>query len=111
MTNIRFGYDNDFIIGFSMLGHACFSKNCEPDIVCASLSSISQMTVNGIIDFLGEDENVIDVESDERNGNLIFMLKYPAYCNETVQQMFKSLKMYVMQLEEIYPKNIKVRGD
>ena len=52
MTRVEMIYQNNIIIGFRMEGHAGFNTK-GPDVVCASLSATSQMTVNGILDWTG----------------------------------------------------------
>ena len=110
MTKIKIIYEGKLICGFKMIGHSGFAKNGGPDILCASLSSISQMTVNGIIDFVNLDTHKIHVESDVKEGLLFFSLDYPLHRNDTVQQLFRSFILYVMQLEELYPQYVKLEG-
>ena len=52
MTQVEMIYDNNIIIGFRMEGHAGFNTK-GPDILCASLSTASQMTINGVLDWTG----------------------------------------------------------
>ena len=52
MTQIELLYDGNLVIGFNMEGHAQYNVN-GPDILCSSLSTSSQMTLNGILDWTG----------------------------------------------------------
>lgn len=103
MTQIKMIYDNNIIIGFRMEGHAGFNTE-GPDILCASLSTASQMTINGVLDWTGLSlEDVIE-ETDERKAILHIELPLRAklHVSVTVQQLFRSFEMYVEQLEEQY---------
>ena len=107
MTRIKFIYDNNIIIGFNMKGHAEFNLD-GPDILCASLSTASQMTINGIIDWTGLDEHDVVIHEDEALGELEVMIPRPHHNSITVQQLLKSFVLFVEQLEEQYCKNIKI---
>ena len=76
MTRIEMIYDNNIIIGFRMEGHAGFNLK-GPDILCASLSTASQMTINGILDWSGL--NVEDIIKEEDKAKAIMYVFIP--CN------------------------------
>lgn len=107
MTKITFMYDNNIIYGFRMEGHACYNLD-GPDILCASLSATSQMTVNGILDWTGLSVDDCIVELEERNAIMHFVIPDRLYATNTVQQLFRSFEMYVETLETMYSENIKV---
>jgi len=111
MTNIKFIYDNNLLMGFSMLGHAGFSKGGQPDILCASLSATSQMTVNGVLDWVGLNTADVVLEDDPKVGILVMLLPKGHYEHVVVQQLLKSFELYMIQLEELYPENIKIRRE
>lgn len=101
MTHIEIIYDNNIIIGFKMKGHAEFNLK-GPDIICASLSTASQMTVNGIIDWIGLDYSDVIVEQNQEKGILHVIIPEKLYCSSVVQQLFKSFVLFVEQLREQY---------
>ena len=107
MTQIEMIYDNNLIIGFRMEGHAEFNVK-GPDIVCASLSAVSQLTINGVIDWIGLDAHELVHEIDEAKGILDFEIPPAFYYTVTVQQLLKSFEMYVEQLAELYKDNVKL---
>lgn len=107
MTNVTFLYDNNIVNGLHISGHACFNLK-GPDIVCAALSAASFMTVNGILDWTGLNADDVIKIHDDKTGTLLFEVPYPFYENVTVQQLFKSFELFVTDLEEEYPENVKV---
>ena len=108
MTTISMIYDRNLICGFEMLGHAGYSKNGEPDIVCSALSSTSQMTINSILDWTGLSlEDVKCFEQDEKQGHLLFLLNDTYYNGLVTQQLLNAFHMYTDLLEQTYPDNIK----
>ena len=108
MTQIEMVYDRNLICGFEMLGHAGYSKNGEPDIVCSALSATSQMTINAILDWTGLSlEDVRCFEQDEKKGHLLFLLNDTYYNGLVTQQLLNAFHMYTDLLEQTYPDNIK----
>lgn len=104
MTHVEMTYNNNIIIGFKMEGHAGFNTE-GPDILCASLSTASQMTINGIIDWIGVnflDFNDIIVEQSETKAILHVIIPKTLCISNVVQQLFKSFELYVEQLSEQY---------
>lgn len=107
MTQITMIYDNNLIIGFRMEGHAEFNVK-GPDILCASLSTASQMTINGILDWVGLNFEDIVIECNSAKGILHIQLLKGYYEHMTTQQLLKSFEMYIESLEEQYEKFIKL---
>ena len=106
MTQIEIIYDNNIIIGFNMKGHAGYNQG-GPDILCASLSTASQMTINGILDWIGVDVEEAVKEANQIDGILHFEISV-SYTSITTNQLFKSFEIYVEQLEEQYKENVKL---
>lgn len=104
MTHVEIIYDHNIIIGFRMKGHAGFNTE-GPDILCASLSTASQMTVNGVLDWTGLDTDDTIKEQDEQKGILHFEVPETSI---TTHQLFKSFDMFVEQLEEQYSEYVKL---
>lgn len=108
MTTISMIYDRNLICGFEMLGHAGYSKNGEPDIVCSALSSTSQMTINAILDWTGLSlEDVKCFEQDSKQGHLLFILNDTYYDGLVTQQLLNAFHMYTDLLEQTYPDSVK----
>lgn len=107
MTHITMIYDNNLIIGFKMQGHAGYNTK-GPDILCSALSSTSQMTINGILDWTGLSVEDVTVECDAKEGMLHIVVPDGLYISLVAQQLFKSFEMYVESLEEQYDKFIKL---
>lgn len=107
MTQVEMIYDNNIIIGFRMKGHAGYVSK-GPDILCASLSAASQMTVNGVLDWVGLDFDDLLKGYDVKDALLHIEVPDKLYCGHTVQQLFKSFEMYVEQLVEQYEGYVKL---
>ena len=108
MTTISMIYDRNLICGFEMLGHAGYSKNGEPDIVCSALSATSQMTINAILDWTGLSlEDIKCFKQDAIQGHFLFMFIDTYYDCLVTQQLLNALHMYTALLEQTYPDNIK----
>lgn len=108
MTKIRFIYNGNLIKGFAMNGHAEFDSSGK-DILCSALSATSQMTINGIADWIGIDMDDDVLRQDQPSGKLIMILPEGYYEHVVVQQLFKSFEMYMEELETLYPQNISIR--
>lgn len=107
MTHVEMLYHNNIIYGFKMKGHAGFNPS-GPDILCASLSAASQMTVNGILDWIGIDADECIKEMNQAEGLLHFEIPLDEYKNITIYQLFKSFEMYIEQLSEMFKENVKL---
>lgn len=107
MTQVKMIYDNNIVIGFRMEGHAGFNTK-GPDILCASLSTASQMTVNGILDWVGLDLEDILIEQNSQQAILHIEVPSKLYTTATVQQLFKSFEMYVEMLEGQYGEHVSL---
>lgn len=106
MTHVEMIYDNNIIIGFRMEGHAGYNTE-GPDILCASLSTASQMTMNGLVDWLGMDIDSLIKEKNSRKAIIWFEIPCQ-FTSITSQQMFKAFEMYIEQLEEQYSEHVKL---
>ena len=112
MTKVKMLYYNNLICGFEMEGHAEYNTS-GPDILCASLSAASQMTINGILDATGFEYDDVVKECNARKGTLKLELNGSEINNGlamdvVVQQLFKSFELYVVMLEEEYPQNVSI---
>lgn len=100
-------YDNNLFMGFRMEGHAGYNTK-GPDILCAALSTASQMTLNGILDWTGLSVEDVTNECDEKAGILHITIPSELHISNVVQQLFNSFMMYVENLEEQYTLFIKL---
>lgn len=107
MTKIVMLYDRNIPVGFKMEGHAGYNPG-GPDILCASLSAISQMTTNGILYWLGVDYDEVVQYANPRTGVLHVRVPEEFMGNITVQQFFTAFEMHAKSLSEIYYEYIKV---
>lgn len=99
MTHVEMLCEGNLFIGFKMKGHAGYNTS-GPDILCASLSTASQLIINGIIDWTGVD---IDDVLHEEQVEAIVDFEIPFFlASPTTQQLFKSFEMFVEQLVEQY---------
>lgn len=106
MTKIEMILDGNLFVGFRMEGHAEFNKG-GPDILCSALSAISQMTINGVLDWIGVSEE--DTIKERMPKLAILHFEIPWYLTSlTTNQMFKSFEMYVEQLTEQYKENVSL---
>lgn len=107
MTHVEIIYDHNIIIGFRMKGHAGFNTK-GPDILCASLSTASQMTINGVLDWSGL--SVEDIITEENAKDAILQVEIPPafHYPVTTQQLLRSFEMYIEQLSEQYSEYIKL---
>lgn len=64
MTTIKIIYNNDYIVGFEANGHTGFAPQGH-DILCASLSSIMQTAVLGLLKLTNLK---INYKTDEKKG-------------------------------------------
>ena len=71
MTHVEMIYDDNLIIGFRMEGHAGYNTE-GPDILCASLSTASQMTINGILNWTGLSLEDVVLEEDKKKAICMF---------------------------------------
>ena len=106
MTNVTIRKNqNDKIIGFDLCGHAGYS-NFGDDIVCASISTATQMTVNGINELCREAFFIY--HEDEVQGRQIGMIKSRMYDDAVAQALLKSMELALLDIQSQYPLNIKV---
>ena len=99
MTKIEFSEIDEKIVKFLIKGHTN-SSEYGTDIVCASISSTSIMTLNALIEVLG----VKDIEYEMKDG---YMLCDLAKISE--EDLIKSFKLFSQQVAKDYPKNVQFK--
>lgn len=99
MIRTVFRLHENRLTGFTLKGHANMGDE-GLDIVCAAVSSAAYMTVNALTDVIFE-----NVELDVADGYL--------HCNvlngsESAQVLLRSFRFHMEQLQEEYPRAIKI---
>ena len=85
-----------------ILGHAMYDDYGK-DIVCAGVSSIVTTTINGILSF---DKNYITYKSEKDKFTIVINNH-----NEIVDNLIENMIDMLQQIEDNYPKNIKIRKE
>ena len=99
MIKINISRDNNKI---EILGHSMYS-DFGKDIVCAGVSSVVTTTINGILSF---NKDYINYQSLKDK----FIIKINNH-NEIVDTLIKNMINMLEQIEEDYPKNVKIRKE
>lgn len=103
MIKVDIGTKSGKIVKGTISGHAGFAES--NDIVCASVSSVAFAILNGI-------ENVVGVPFgyETADGYLYFTIPddLQPHLADRVQDLLKTLYLYLLELEKQYGKNIKV---
>ncbi len=102
MINIRFFVRNGLIYGYEISGHSGYAP-FGSDIVCAAVSSATEMTANTITQILGIKAEI----SASDDGYL--SLKVPEDKAENAQTSLKGLRLHLKCIAEDYPANVKIR--
>lgn len=84
-------------------GHADYA-NFGQDIVCAAVSSAVQMTINAITEIVKIKTDKIKVSP----AKIEIEINQKDMKNTSVQQFMHALVLQIEQIEEEYPKNIKL---
>lgn len=96
--------NNGEIVSYEISGHAGYGKKGS-DIICAAVSTVTQQTVIGIINYLK-----INIEPKIKDGFLSLDLKNvdnKGKINE-INTLLESMYMTLSQIEEQYPKYVKL---
>ena len=106
MTNVVFYKNGDNYYGFSLSGHTGYAEYGK-DIVCASLSSISQSTLMGLTKVL---DIKCGVERNDEKGVLKIRLPKDLGHDKLAlaQVLFETMFLSIKELENGYPSNIKM---
>ena len=111
MTQVKVICKGNKIIGFEMLGHAGYNVG-GPDILCASLSAVSQLTINGIINWLHCSSEAIIKVDNPKEGHLKVIVPddffETLYKREVVQQFLIAFELYIKQLSGVYGDYVKL---
>ncbi|WP_156298908.1 ribosomal-processing cysteine protease Prp [Streptobacillus canis] len=106
MTNVEFSEKEDKIVSFLIKGHT-EAYNYGEDIVCASISATSIMTLNGLIEVL----KVKKLNYEMKDGYIFCDLRnVDAEDLNKSQSLLKSLAIMLKQISKDYPKNVQFRA-
>lgn len=96
--------ENGLIISYEISGHAGYGKKGS-DIICAAVSTVAQQTAIGIINYLE-----INVKPNIKDGFLSLDLKNVDNKgkNNEINALLESMYMTLIQIEEQYPKYVKL---
>ncbi len=102
MIKVKISYKDNLVKQIIITGHACYSEYGK-DIVCSAVSSIVTTTVNAILMF---DENYICYLN--LKDKFVIDIKVN---NEIVDKIITNMINMLNEIEEDYPKNIKLRKE
>ena len=108
MIKIKIQRQKDKITYFEIKGHANFSKYGE-DIICAAVSSVGQMTVNGLIETLKLKKKLKFTEED---GYIVCDLKNSGLTEEELEKadiLVESMYSYLKDVAKNYNDFVKLK--
>lgn len=101
MISAEFRIEKNRYLAFAVSGHAMFASYGQ-DVVCASVSSAVQLTVNGVTEILKISARVTVSESE-------ISMELPQGCESEAANAFMcALCLQLQLLAEDYPKNLKL---
>ena len=100
MIKVTFKVHKKDYIGFEFCGHSDYSQH-GTDIVCAAVSSAAYLAVNNLTDFY-----MVDAEVTVSDGYMKFLATEKF---DIVTPMIEGLYHHLLQLQEQYNKDIKVK--
>ncbi len=101
MIKVTFHNKNGAITGFTITGHADYSKHGS-DIVCAAVSSAALLVTNTITD-------VMSVKAfAEANDDGFLTLKIPENSTTKTNDILRGLKLHLTELSSQYPQNVTI---
>ena len=103
MTEVRYLFENDILVGFHLKGHS--TASAEDDIgrlVCASISSAAYMAANTVTEIVGA-QAVAEV--NEEVGEMLFEVKSDF---EEALPILLGFELHMEQLSEQFTDYIKI---
>ena len=107
MIEIKIQRKNDKIVHFEIRGHANSSEYGQ-DIVCAAISSVSQMTLNGLLEVL----KFKNLKYEEKEGYIVCDLDKSDLTDDEIEKseiLIQSMYSYLKAVEESYGKYVEIR--
>ena len=108
MITIKFLKKNERIIYFEITGHANHGEYGE-DVVCSAVSSVSQMTLNGLMETLKLDDKL---QYKEKEGYIVCDLDKSNLTDDEIEKsqiLILSMYSYLKAVEESYGKYVEIR--
>ena len=103
MTEARYLFEDDILVGFHLKGHSTASADEEVGrLVCASISSAAYMTANTVTEIVGA-KAVAEVNEDA--GEMLFKVKSDY---ELALPILLGFKLHMEQLSEQFTDYIKI---
>ena len=103
MTEVRFLFEDDILVGFHLTGHSTASVDDELGrIVCASISSAAYMAANTVTEIVGA-EALATV--NEESGEMLFKVKSDF---ELALPVLLGFKLHMEQLSNQYTDYIRI---
>ena len=103
MTEARYLFEDDLLVGFRLTGHSTASADDEiGKLVCASISSAAYMTANTVTEIVGADALA---EVDEEKGEMLFKVKSDY---ELALPILLGFKLHMEQLSEQFTDYIRI---
>ena len=103
MTEARFLFEDDILVGFHLNGHSTESANDDVGrLVCASISSAAYLTANTVTEIVGAD-SVAEVDEDE--GEMLFKVKSDY---EEALPILLGFKLHMEQLSNQFTDYIRI---
>lgn len=103
MTEVRYLFENDLLVGFRLNGHSTASAEDELGrLVCASISSAAYMTANTVTEIVGADALA---EVDENAGEMLLKVKSNI---EEALPVLLGFKLHMEQLSNQFTDYIKI---
>ena len=108
MIKIKIQRQKNKIIYFEIKGHANFSEYGE-DVICAAVSSVGQMTVNGLIETLKLKKKLKFIEED---GYIECDLKNSGLTDDELKNadiLVESMYSYLKEVAKSYSNFVKLK--
>ena len=103
MTEARFLFEDDILVGFHLTGHSTASADDELGrIVCASISSAAYMVANTLTEIIGAE---VLVTVDEESGEMLLKVKSDL---EMAMPVLLGFKLHMEQLSNQYTDYIRI---
>ena len=99
MIKIKVDYDNNFIKGLKVSGHANYDEHGK-DIVCASVSSMVILSANLALKY---NEKSLEVKQSEGLVDIKVLIE-----DEIINLIFSNLKDELEELSKDYKKHVKI---
>ncbi|RRD39038.1 ribosomal-processing cysteine protease Prp [Leptotrichia sp. OH3620_COT-345] len=107
MIRIEIQKKNERITYFKINGHANFKEYGE-DIVCSAVSSVSQMTLNGLLEIL----KLKNLKYSEKEGYIVCDLEKSGLSDEEYEKadiLTQSMFSYLKEIVKTYGKYVKLK--